>query len=110
MFKIIANPTFTCAVNLSVPGLEKAMPVQMTFKHKTTRALNAWLDKALTAEDEAAYLDEVLEGWQGVAGADDQPLPYSKAALAQLLDQFPSAGAEIVRAYHHQLRDARAKN
>jgi hypothetical protein len=110
MFKIIANPTFTCAVNLSVPGLDKPLAVQMTFRHKTTRGLNAWLDKSLTAEDEATYLDEVLEGWQGVAGPDDQPLAYSKAALAQLLDQYPSAGAEIVRAYHHQLRDARAKN
>ena len=113
MFKIIASPTFTCAVQLSVPGTDKSVPVQFTFRHKTARQLHAWIAASRAADDLDPFVNEIfeiVEDWQGVAGPDDQAVPFTKAALTQLLDQFPAAGAEIVRAYHRQLADARAKN
>jgi hypothetical protein len=52
----------------------------------------------------------VVDGWIGVVGADDKPLPYTTANLAQLLQAYPAAGAEIVRRYTQQLSHARAGN
>jgi hypothetical protein len=61
-------------------------------------------------EQFAAYVAEVVDGWIGVVGADDKPLPYTTANLAQLLQAYPAAGAEIVRRYTQQLSHARAGN
>lgn len=110
MFKIVANPTFTCAVPLSVPGSEKAATVQVTFKHKTARELSAWLLSSVNRVDDVSYLEEVVVDIKPLMGADDKPLEYSREALATLLDQFPASGPELVQAYRRQLADTRAKN
>lgn len=110
MFKIIPNPTFTATVALSAPGSDRAGEITFTFRHKTARELAAWNGRAATADGDAAFLDEVIEAWAGVVGEGDAPVPYSRGALAQLLDNFPAAGSEIYLAYSRQLRDARAKN
>lgn len=110
MFKIIANPTFTCAVNLSVPGTDTPATLQVTFKHKTARQLSAWLVSSVKRTDDASYLEEVVQDIAPLADANGQPLAYSRDALAQLLDQFPASGPELVMAYRKQLADARAKN
>lgn len=110
MFKIVANPTFTAPVKLSIPGSDVPVAVQFTFRHKGTRALNAWLAAAMQRETDADFLAEIIEGWKGVAGVDGQPLAYSKEALAQLLDAYPASGREITQGYHRQLADARAGN
>lgn len=110
MFKIVANPTFSCPVKLSVPGEDAPGAVRITFRHKGARDLHRWLASALERETDVDFLDEVIEGWQGVFGADDAPVPYTKAALAQLLDAYPAAGKEITQAYNRQLADARAGN
>ncbi len=110
MFKLVPNPTFTCPVRLSVPGTDQAVPVNITFKHQTARELDVWLKASRERENDADFLGDVILGWTGVAGADDKPVEYSKAALAQLLDAYPSAGLELLLAYRRQLADARAKN
>lgn len=110
MFKIIANPTFQSTVRLSVPGSDAGSPLRLTWRHKTARDLDAWLRRAREFESEAAMLAEVIEDWTGVFGPDDKPLPFSPTALAQLLDQYPAAGKELLLHYNHQLADARAKN
>lgn len=110
MFKIVPNPTFTCTVRLSVPGTDLPQAVQVTFRHKTARELDAWLRSARERASDADYLHEVIASWSGIAGADDKPLPYSREALAALLDAYPAAGAELVLAYKRQLADARAGN
>jgi len=110
MFKIVAAPTFCCAVNISVPGVEKPVALQVTFKHKTSRALAAWLLSSVDRTDDASYLAEVVENIAGLADGEGQPLVYSRDVLAHLLDQFPASGPEIVQAYRRQLADARAKN
>jgi hypothetical protein len=110
MFKIIASPTFTCAVNISVPGSDKPAQVQVTFKHKTARQLSAWLMSSMERVDDVSYLEEVLTDIKPLADADGKPLDYSRDALATLLDQFPASGPELVQAYRRQLADTRAKN
>jgi hypothetical protein len=110
MFKIVASPTFTCPVRLSRPGDEVPSSLIVTFKHKGSRDLARWLRAAKDTESDAEYLAEVIDGWSGVVGDDDKPVPFSRAALEQMLDEFPAAGAELVIAYRRQLADARAKN
>jgi len=120
MFCIVPNPTFTCDVPLSVPGSDKSISIKITFKHKNRAELAAYqaraVDVAMQAdapdaqEQFAAYVAEVVDGWIGVVGADSKPLPYTPANLAQLIQAFPAAGAEIVRRYAQQLGHARAGN
>ena len=120
MFRIVPNPTFTCDVPLSVPGSDKPVSIKITFKHKSRAELAAYqaraVDLAMQAdapdaqEQFAAYVSEVVDGWIGVVGADDKPLPYTPANLAQLIQAYPAAGAEIVRRYAQQLSHARAGN
>lgn len=110
MFKIVANPTFTATVRLSIPGSDVPGAVQITFRHKGTRALHAWLASAAKRETDTEFLGEIIENWQGVADVDGQPLAYTPDALAQLLDAYPAAGKEIIQAYNRQLADARAGN
>ncbi|MFY8162788.1 MAG: phage tail assembly chaperone, partial [Brevundimonas sp.] len=93
---------------------------KITFKHKTRRGLADFqgraVDVALAAGadgGEALYVDyvhEVIDSWAGVGDAEGKPLPYSREALAQLLEAYPAAGAEIVRRYTWQLSHARAGN
>jgi hypothetical protein len=110
MFKLIANPTFTCPVNISVPGSETPVTLQITFKHKTARQLTAWLASSVERTDDVGFIEEIVESIAALGDANGQPMPYSRAALELLLDQFPASGPEIVTAYRRQIRDARAKN
>ena len=110
MFKLVANPTFSCPVHISVPGTDTPATLQVTFKHKTARQLTAWLLASVSRTDDATYLEEVIADIKPLADADGKPTPYSRAALEALLDQFPASGPELVQAYRKQLADARAKN
>jgi hypothetical protein len=120
MIRIVPNPLFTCDVPLSVPGTDKPVTIKITYRHKGRRDLNAYqtraVDLALQADAAdaqqqfVAYVAEVVEGWSGVVGADDKPLPYSQDNLASLLEAYPAAGSEIVRRYSQQLSHARAGN
>lgn len=120
MFKIVPNPTFTCDVPLSVPGEEKPALLKFIFRHKTRTQLNEYqarsYDLALQAGQEGAaelyvdYLAEIIDGWAGLQDAKGAAMPYTRENLALLLDQYASAGPEIVRAYRRQLADARSGN
>lgn len=108
MFRITPNPTFTFEVLLSRPDSDKPVPIDITCRHKTTAELADWLNK--TAESDLDMLAEVIVGWGRVLNTDDQPLPFSREALALLLSTFPSASVELYQAYRKRLADARAKN
>jgi hypothetical protein len=120
MIRIVPNPTFTCDVPLSVPGADKPASIKITYRHKGRKALGEYQARAVelamqadapdAAQQFAAYVGEVVEGWTGVLDADDKPLPYTVDNLARLLEAYPAAGAEIVRRYSHQLSHARAGN
>lgn len=110
MFKIVAEPTFTCEVLLSRPASDTPVPMDVTWKHQDTDQHVKWLAAAASRTDDAAFLGEVIVGWGRVLGEDDKPLPYSEAALRALLKAFPASPKELVQAYHARLTDARAKN
>lgn len=107
--KLIANPTFTHAVKLTVPGQVDLAEVQFIFKHLGDRDLEAWV-KASQGKTDAAFLAEVIEGWGAGVENEAGPVPYSQEALEKLLDQFHPAGREIFQQYREALRESRLGN
>lgn len=53
--------------------------------------------------------DEILMGWDGVIDGDGEPVPFSNAVKAQLLDVPMMAGA-LVAAYFESLVEQKRKN
>jgi hypothetical protein len=109
MFKLEPNPTFALKVSLHLPGIDAPATLELTARHLGRTALRLWLDKASSTAD-ADFLAEVISGWSGVFGNADEAIAYSRDALAQLLESFPSAGPAIVRAYLTELSEGRQKN
>jgi hypothetical protein len=111
MFCITPDPTFSAEVRLTVPGREAKAAISVIFKHKGRRALKAWQAKAdESRDDDAAWLGEVIAGWDGPADKAGNPVPYSLHALADLLDEYPASGVEIYQAYLAQFTPARLGN
>jgi hypothetical protein len=66
------------------------------------------------AEDGEELLDqdavrEVMIGWDGVTDDKGQPIPFSEAALAQLIE-IPTVAAQIIRAWFESIEVAKRKN
>lgn len=53
--------------------------------------------------------DEILVGWDGIVDGDGEPVPFSNAVKAQLLDVPMMAGA-LVAAYFESLMEQKRKN
>lgn len=109
MFKLEPNPTFALKVQLHLPGIDAPAVLELTARHHGRTALKAWLERASEATD-ADFLAEVVADWKGVFGPGDVAVPFSRDALAQLLEAFPAAGAAIVRAYLTELSEGKQKN
>lgn len=111
MFRIIPNPTFVANVPLTRTGDDAAVLVAFTFRHKSKTAYNDWV-RRLQAGDLAIAdaLHEVIESWDGVEDAAGKPLPYSREALATMIEAFVPVEAEIMRAYSRALTESRVKN
>ena len=111
MFKIVAAPTFTCAVRLSRPDADAPVEIEVTWRHKNLEQLAAWRAAAAAGGmADVDILDQVMVGWTRVLDEADKPLDYSREALAVLLSNFPAASQELYAAYVKRLADARAKN
>jgi hypothetical protein len=109
MFRLDPNPTFPLKVLLHLPGVEAPATLDLIAKHLGKTALKTWLDRA-SATTDAEFLAEVIRDWSGVFREGDMAVPFSRDALAQLLESFPAAGAAIVRAYLTELSEVRQKN
>lgn len=110
MFLLIPSPTFPATVALSVPGQVKPLEVKVTFRHKNRTATDVWSARAHIHKPDAALLDEVIVGWEGIQDAAGEPVPYSLTALSDLLENYGAAWAEFLAAYIGELRTAKAKN
>ncbi len=108
MFKLNPAPEFDAKVPLSVPGADP-VEVVFRFRHKTLAAANVWLDSAKGRTDHD-LLTEIIVGWSGIVDAADAAVAYSPAALDSLLQNYPSAGRDIARAYNVELFRGRQKN
>lgn len=115
-FRLNPAPLFAAVVQLTVPGSADTAALSLTFKHQGRKALDAWVRRpgqiaeGAAALNDAEYLAEVVAGWDGVQDAAGEPLPFTPAAFADLLDAYPAAGTEIFSAYVKALTESRAKN
>ena len=97
--KLIADPTFTAAVNIPVPGGEP-VPVLFTFRHRTRKQLQDWLKEE---RDDATAVAEMAVGWDLA-----EPLDQDTAEL--LVQNYYGAAREVLNVYLDQLTQARSKN
>ncbi len=108
MFKLKAKPTFRVKCALPIPG-ERSVSVEIEFRHKTRTQLVEWGD-TLPGRQDGDVLEEIIVNWSGVTDENDAPLPFSRAALEALLNEFPSAAKVIYTTYSQELADARLGN
>ncbi len=101
MFKIAAQPTFTCKVNFPVPG-NRAYPVELEFKHLTKSGVKEFFSN-VSGKDDAEAISEILVNWKGF------DLDYNRESLDKLLEVFPSAAAEILGFFSAELLNARKR-
>lgn len=111
MFCLKPNPEFEARVFLTRLGEDAPVPVRLKFRHKTGRQVADWLERSKTTPW-VDVVDEILVAWCDgeVCGEDGQPVPYSRNALLQLLDDFGAAGQEICEGYMDALKESRRKN
>ena len=109
MFRINPAPTFDASVRLTVPGQDAPAVLQLTFAHMGRKAAADWIERAKGRSD-ADVIGEVVRDWKDVQDDAGAPVPYSREALAALLDAHPAAGMELFDAYLAALSESRAKN
>lgn len=108
--------TFADVAEISVPGAAEPARLTILWRHKDRRALRAWMDAANAPTDDplardAAWLDEVIQDWpEGPQDEAGKAVPYSRAALQELLAAYPGAGGDLYAAYMRALHRGREKN
>lgn len=111
MFKLVPNPTFTADAAISVPGQAEPARLRMEWRHRSRAELQSWLDQLADKQtDEVDGLDLVIVGWDGAEDQDGETVPYSKERLRQILENYPAAGADLVRSYVRALTESRLGN
>jgi len=88
MYKINASATIRVPVVGSVAG-EDGKPVKFTFGLQCKRLQQPEIDELMKDPNAPVkgFLHQVVNGWHDVVGADDQPIEFSEANFAALLDQ-----------------------
>jgi len=116
--KVLVAPTFAIPVKLSTPGVAELAEIQVVFKHKTRDDLKEWATRRLQVNDsgvislgfEAAYIHEVIASWSGPVDEQGVAVPYSLAALTQVMQNRPVAGQEFYKQYLDAETESRLKN
>jgi|GEM_PF-948129 hypothetical protein len=110
MYKLTPPPsTFVADARFTVPGQAEPALIKVEWRYKSKDDLQAWI-RTRDGVDHLESLAEVIAGWSEICDADDQPLPFSRQALAVLLNSYPAAGRDLVGAYIGALFDSRLGN
>lgn len=98
LFKFATNPTVVWPVTINEPlddGRVRKINVKAKFEIITTPQQ----DEIYSAGgNDADLIRRVLKDWQGMPGADGQPVEFSPTALDELL-AIPYARSSFVEAY-----------
>ena len=108
MFQLEPNPTFTAPVAIPLPGGETAT-IDFVFAHMGRKSLQEFLAAGKDLPDGEA-VRKIVTGWNGVAGADGEPLPITDDNIAALLDNYHGAALAILQVYIRELTGQRVKN
>lgn len=109
MIKVNANPTFPCKVKITLPGSEAPGVLDVTYRHKGVKALSDWWKDASEKPTYQA-VSGIVADISGLHDHAGSPVAYSEEILIQFLDEYHSAGGELLGAYFKELTEARAKN
>jgi hypothetical protein len=122
-FKLSQKPTYEWPVPLVIPtdnGKRIKSNFDAEFRRLTQTRINELVRDARQFErgrlydEETEAMDqstarEILAGWSGIVDDEGEPVPYSEAALNQLLE-IPTVAAQIVRAWFESIDIAKRKN
>jgi len=103
MFKLQPNPTFKMPIGISVAGQAAPTEIEVEFKYLTKSKVREFFDK-LGGKEDAAALAEIIVGWSGI----DEP--FTKKALAALVDNYPAAAMDLFDGFRRELLEAKRKN
>lgn len=111
MFRLQPDPVFVAEVPLTVPGADAPALITFNFRHMGRRELAAFRSR-IESEGltDLAVLGEIIDTWRGVEDPEGAPVPYSSAALEQLLDAYAAATNEIWHGYLKALQESRLGN
>ena len=102
MLKINQSATFRWPVTVMVPvdgGKFEPATFEVEFPRMPQSEVLALIKSVQDGSvGEAEGIVQVVRGWSGVEGPDG-PVPFEERALRDLLERFPTAGAEILRAF-----------
>lgn len=105
MLKLIPNPTFIAPVDISVPGQAQPAQIEVEFKYMKRKQAGDWFARLQSEPtDDASALAEVIVSWKWV------DIDYSQDALAELLENYPSAARDIFMAFSRELTESKVKN
>jgi hypothetical protein len=99
--KLHASPTFKAKVPIPIPGAAPH-PIEMEFKHRTRKELDALLrDKGTQLDTD--FVLSIATGWD----LDDK---FDRENVETLLDQYGGAARAIADTYTRELMGARLGN
>jgi len=99
--KLEADPTFKAKVPVPIPGAGFA-DVEFTFKHRTRKAAQAWIE-SITEQTDAQIVMDAASGWE----LDDT---FTAENVERLCENYAGAGLAVFEVYVKELRGARTKN
>jgi hypothetical protein len=121
-FKLQQSATYVWPVKIVLPidgGKRLTETFDATFRRLPQSRINeiiklARLQERGRLEDDQELEDqdaarEIMTGWDGVEDDDGKAIPFSEAALKQLLE-IPTVAGQIVKAWFGSLAEAKRKN
>jgi hypothetical protein len=112
-FVLKQSDTYTWPVTFDVPvdgGRHQRQTFDGEFRRLSQsriREIGQQIESGETTDADLAT--EVLQGWSGITDDNGKDVPFSQAALQQLLD-VPMLATAIVTAYFSSLQGAKRKN
>ena len=112
-FVLKQSDTYSWPVSFDIP-VDGGRHQRVTFDGVFKRVSQSRLREIgqLIQEDqltEAELVSEILVGWSGITDDSGKDVPFSQAALQQLLD-VPMLATAIITAYFSSLQGAKRKN
>jgi hypothetical protein len=113
MFKIDLSDDYAYPVTLEIRD-EKGRVKREQFTARFKRLPQTELDELMSqARDQqisdAELASKVLSGWEGIADADGNPIPYNDVMRESVLDVFP-VRPSVIAAWFESLTGAKRKN
>ncbi len=106
MLKLNPDPTFTTTVKITVPGKEEPATLDVTFKYRGRKELEAFwnANKKKSKKKDAAIFMEIAVGWNW------PDVEFTEQNVETFLNNYPAAETEIITAYSMYSVMSRVKN